>query len=82
MMTPLPRIDGRSHGERELLLELRDLFREHAEEDIEFTVLVRDRARAQRVKAFSKFSQLSAEVHDEGDHAAVIISGSPCRCGM
>ena len=80
-MTRLPRIDGRAHGERELFMELRALFLKHADEDIEFTVLVRDRPRAQRVKAFSKFSRLSAEVQDEGDHAMVLISGSPCRCG-
>jgi len=73
--------DGRAVAERDLLLQLRDLFREHAEEHLAVEVLVPDTDAARRVAMFCSFSGLTPAIERAAEGWRVAAAGSPCRCG-
>jgi len=75
------RLDGRSLEEKEVLLRLRDIFREHAEQEISLDVLLADEQLTRRVRAFCAMSQLATSVTKKNGLFAVAVRGRPCRCG-
>ena len=74
-------LDGRSRGEKEVLLDLRDIFREHAEKEIVLDVLLSEPDLMKRVRSFCAMSQLSTTLTEEEGHFVVAVRGAPCRCG-
>lgn len=74
-------IDGRSLKEKDVFLQLKEIFQEHAEEEILLEVSVNNPELARKIMSFSAISHLSTKARKEGDHCVVTVSGSPCRCG-
>ncbi len=74
-------IDGRTLGDKEIILKLREIFRTQGGEQLRVNVAVSDRGLAKKIRAFAKMSGYDTECHDKDGYFEVRISGSSCRCG-
>jgi hypothetical protein len=75
-------IDARELKERDILLQLRDMFRQN-EEATEMCVnlLVADKSLVKKIRAFVKMSGYESEVQEKDGNFEIRIFGTSCRCG-
>jgi hypothetical protein len=75
-------IDARELKERDILLQLRDIFRQNEEgTSLCVNLLVADKSLLKKIRAYTKMSGYESECHDRDGYFEIRIFGTSCRCG-
>lgn len=74
-------IDGRGRRVEDTLMQVRELFRDNCNLDLDIEVRVTDRDEAARVRAFAQMSGYSSGMTLDSEGWRVTIVGGSCRCG-
>jgi hypothetical protein len=75
-------IDARDRKERDILLQLRDVFRQNEEGTaLCVNLLLSDKTLVKKIRAYAKMSGYESEYEDRDGYFEIRIYGTSCRCG-